>query len=53
MAQEIQAGKAVVGLGTTEEIRQALARLEQEAQKIGEAMYAQAAGGGGEEEEKL
>ena len=47
VAHEVQATKNMIDSGNADELRMMQGRLESVAQKIGEAMYAQAAGGGG------
>jgi molecular chaperone DnaK len=49
VASEVTQSKKALEVGGHDELRQAQGRLEQVAQKIGEAMYAQAGGSGGEE----
>jgi molecular chaperone DnaK len=48
IANEIATAKKALGGANVAELRQAQANLEVVAQKIGEAMYAQASGGGGD-----
>ena len=49
VAGEVTQSKRALEVGSADDLRQAQGRLEQVAQKIGEAMYSQAGGQGGEE----
>jgi molecular chaperone DnaK len=50
IVNEVATAKRAMEAGNAEDLRQAQGSLEQVAQKIGEAMYAQAAGGSGDNE---
>jgi molecular chaperone DnaK len=50
VVNEINTAKLALGGNNLDELRQARSNLEAVAQKIGEAMYAQASGGGGDNE---